>query len=303
MTSIHSIPHNNNLNLYNFLNGQRSNDYTVQEELGFQTTGNIQALLNSNPNQLKHVYEGILFNPTNHTNDNENVLGKINATKKDWSPLRESQPKTPNVNLSYKPNSDLLPLYPNGVNNTVLGPTRDMMIDGTTSVTLAGISTFGLTGQGASILNNPYNDIGHELNPYGIATEFGTRVLSEGKYSCEDIGAGLNVPTLKTYPNNNGAFYAKPTQMDLNIPLYQTGDWTNEQYFPDNFFAEFNNSVGVGCAIPVKPIPHRGPHGPSPRPPHHGPSGPPRPPHHGPSGPPRPPHHGPSGPPRPVGPY
>lgn len=245
MTSINSIPHNNNLNLYNFLNGQRSNDYTVQEECGFQTTGNIQALLNSNPNQLKHIYEGLLFNPTNHTNDDENILGKIHATKKDWSPLRKSQPKTPQLELNNKSNSELLPLYPNGVPNTILGPTRDMMIDGTTSVTLAGISTFGVTDP--SILNNPYNDIGHELNPYGIATEFGTRVLSEGKYSCKDIGAGLNVPTLKTYPNNNGAFYAKPTQMDSNIPLYQTGNWTDETVFPENFFAEFNNNIDVNC--------------------------------------------------------
>ena len=63
MTSIHSVQNNNNLNLYNFLNGQRSQDYTVQEELGFQTTGNIQALLNSNPHSLKHITDGILLAP------------------------------------------------------------------------------------------------------------------------------------------------------------------------------------------------------------------------------------------------
>ena len=248
MTSIHSIPHNNNLNLYNFLNGKRSNDYTVQEEIGFQTTGNIQALLNSNQDKLKNVYEGIIFNPTNHTNDNENVLGKINATKKDWTSLKVTQPKTPLLYCNQQPNSELLPFYPEGIPNTVMNPTCNMMIDGNTSVTLAGISTFGLTGQGASILNNPYNDIGHELNPCGKATEFGTRVLSEGKYACENIGAGLNVPELKTYKNNNGAFYAKPTQTNSDVPLYQTGDWKDESVFPGNFFSEFNDSVGVGCA-------------------------------------------------------
>lgn len=245
MTSIHSIPHNNNLNLYNFLNGQRSNDYTVQEELGFQTTGNIQALLNTDPQTLKNVYEGIIFNPTNNTNGDDDVIGKIYSTKNNWTPQKNTQPKTPMLYCNEQQNSELLPFYPNGEPNTILNPNCKMLLDNTASVTLAGISTFGVTDP--SILNNPNNDIGHELNTCGIATEFGSRVLSEGKYSCKDIGAGLNVPSLKTYSNNNGAYYAKPTQMNSNIPLYQTGNWTDEKVFPDNFFAEFNNSVGIGC--------------------------------------------------------
>jgi hypothetical protein len=245
MTSIHSIPNTDNINLYEFLKGKRSNDYTVKEEHGLPTTGNIQALLNSDPNTLKNISEGILFNSAIYTNDDETIIGKINATKKDWTPLKKSQPKTPILYCNQSPNSDLLPIYPSGFHNKVLNPNCNMMIDGTTSVTLAGISTFGVTDP--SILNNPYNDIGHELNPYGIATEYGTRVLSEGKYACENIGAGLNVPSLKTHRNNNGAFYAKPTQIDDEIPLYQTGDWKDESVFPGNFFSEFNDSVGVGC--------------------------------------------------------
>ena len=266
MTSIHSVQNNHNLNLYNFLNGQRSNDYTVQEEQGFQTTGNIQALLNSNPHSLKYITDGILFNPTNHTNNDETFINKINPTKQDWDPLSEPQPTTPHIYCDQQHNSELLPFYPNGVPNTVLNPTCKMMIDETASATLAGISTFGITDP--YILNNPYNDIGHELNPYGYATPYGIRVLSEGKTACEDIGAGLNVPTLKTYQNDNGAFVAKPTQMDENIPLYQVGDWTNSNNFPDNFLAEFNENVGVGCVdVNVRPISVR-PSGPS------GPSGP-----------------------------
>ena len=48
MTSI------DNLNLYNFIEGQRA-DTVNKEESGFRVNGNIGSLLNSNPNYLKSI--------------------------------------------------------------------------------------------------------------------------------------------------------------------------------------------------------------------------------------------------------
>jgi hypothetical protein len=265
MTSIHNVKTNKNVNLYDFLTGNRATEYTVQEETGFPTTGNIQALLNSNPHSLRNVYDGIMFNPTNHTNDLETTIGKINPKKHDWTPLKQPQPKTEQIYCDEMPHSELLPFYPNGVPNIVLNPTCDMSLGGTASVTLAGISTMGITD--INVLNNPYNNIGHELNPYGIATKYGQRVLGQGFNACQDIGAGLNVPILKTKPNNNGSFISVPTQMNKDIPLYQVDDWSDSTNFPNNFLAEFNNYVGVGCSIPDSDPIIVGPSGPS------GPSG------------------------------
>ena len=108
------------------------------------------------------------------------------------------------------------------------------------------------------ILNNPNNDIGHEVQTYGIANGNGLRALSQGKNSCQKLGDGLNVPNLDVYQNNNDSYIASPRTMHPNIPLYQVGDWTNN--VPNNFLQEFNNHVGEGCNNPSpKPKPH--PHG------------------------------------------
>ena len=82
MTSISEHKNFKDINLLNFLNGVRSTSYTIPEEMGFPTTGNIGSLLNSNPLKLKNIYDGIMFNPTNKTNSNETIVGRIHPLKK-----------------------------------------------------------------------------------------------------------------------------------------------------------------------------------------------------------------------------
>lgn len=271
MSSIHENKSSKDINLFNFLNGKRATAYTVPEEIGFQTTGNIGALLNSHAAKLANINEGILFNPTNHTDSSETIVGRVHPKKNDWTVLHknEEQPPTPQLYCDEQPLSELLPFYPNGVQNKILNPTCNMTIDGVASPTLAGISMMG--GNDPKMFNNPYNDIGHQINAYGFANEYGTRALGEGKVACQELTEGLNVPPLKVQGNNNGAYIASP---GLSLPgqtnlqdLYTVGNWTDPNKFPNNFINTFNQHVGEGCDGPsprhpihVRPIP-RGPGG------------------------------------------
>ena len=69
--------------------------YTVPEEIGFQTTGNIGSLLNSHPTKLVSINDGILFNPTNRTDSSETIVGRVHPMKNDWRVLHAEQPPTP----------------------------------------------------------------------------------------------------------------------------------------------------------------------------------------------------------------
>ena len=276
MTSIHENKSYIDLNLFNFLNGKRATAYTVPEEIGFQTTGNIGALLNSHPAKLASINEGILFNPTNRTDSRETIIGRVHPMKNDWTVLHAEQPPTPQLYCDEQPLSELLPSYPNGVPNIILNPTCNMTIDGVASPTLAGISMMG--GNDPKMFNNPDIDIGHQINAYGIAKEHGTRALGEGKVACQELTEGLNVPPLIVQSNNHGAYIASPNdpsgQTDLQ-DLYAVGNWTDPNKFPNNFINRFNQHVGEGCDGPgpspgpgpgpgpinVRPIP-RGPRGP-----------------------------------------
>lgn len=245
MSNIYDIKKYNNINLYDFLNGNRSSNYTVPEEMGFPTTGNIGSIINTNPNELSNINNGILYNPTNKTNSNETIIGRINPSKKDWKILKTEQPETPLLYCNEQQLSDLLPFYPNGIPNKIINPTCNMTINGVASPTLAGISLMGINN--SDIINNPYNDIGHQLNAYGFANENGTRALGQGKVSCQELTEGLNVPPLKLEKNNNNAFVTNPSITNPNVPLYQVGDWSNKNLFPNNFINVFNQNVGNGC--------------------------------------------------------
>lgn len=271
MTSIHENKSLKDINLFNFLNGKRATAYTVPEEIGFQTTGNIGSLLNSHPAKLASINDGILFNPTNRTYSRETIVGRVHPMKNDWKVLHAEQPPTPQLYCDEQPLSDLMPFYPNGVPNKILNPTCNMTIDGVASPTLAGINMMG--GNDPKMFNNPHNDIGHEINAYGIANKYGTRALGQGKNSCQKLTNGLNVPQLKVENNNHGSYVANPA---LSLPgqknlqdLYTVGNWTDPNIFPNNFINTFNENVGEDCygpgpgpspPIPVRPIP-RGPGG------------------------------------------
>jgi hypothetical protein len=281
MTDIKNIRNNNNLGLNNFLNGHIAEKYTVPEEIGFHITGNIGALLNTNPRKLESVKEGIMFNPYNYTDSSDTFIGKVHAAKHDWVQQKIAQPNTPLLHYNERQTSDLLPLYPNGIPNLNLTPSPNMTLNGYASPTIAGITTFGVNNP--DVLNTSSNDIGNELNTYGHANVNGTRALSQGRVSCQKLTQGLNVPELRVEHNIRGAYVANPIKTHPNIPLYQVGDWTT--HMPNNFIKEYNNHVGQYCnGYPPHPHPTPGP-GPGPSP---GPSpgpGPPGPPGHKPRGP------------------
>ena len=265
MTSINEIKSSKDINLFNFLNGARATAYTVPEEIGFQTTGNIGSLLNSNPAKLATINDGLLFNPTNRTDSSDTIIGRVHPMNNDWAVLEREQPPTPKLYCDEKPLSELAPFYPNGVPNKILNPTCNMTIDGVASPTLAGISMMG--GNYSNMFNNPHNDIGHQINAYGHANIYGTRALGEGKSSCQQITEGLNVPPLRVQNNNHGAYISSPYislpgQKDLQ-DLYAVGNWTDPEKFPNNFINTFNQNVGQGCSgnsVQMKPTP-RGPGG------------------------------------------
>ena len=274
MTSIHEIKNLTGPNLLNFLEGKRAFvytepdgkrvfGYTEPEEKGFHTTGNIGALLNSHPNKLHSIKDGILFNPTNLTNSNNTLIGRVHPMKNDWRILTATEPNTETFYCDEQPLSELLPHYPNGVPNIILNPTCNMTIGGLASPTLAGISLMGINNP--DVLNNATNDIGHQLNAYGFANKNGTRALGEGKNSCQKLTAGLNVPPLKVQENRNDSYIASPA---LSLPgetniqdLYQVGNWTDPRLFPNNFINEFNNYVGEGCNGPPGTFVPAGPSG------------------------------------------
>ena len=261
MTSIHENKSLKDINLFNFLNGTRATSYTVPEEMGFQTTGNIGSLLNSHPAKLGNIYDGIMFNPTNRTDSSHTIIGRVHPMKNDWTVLgkNDEQPPTPQLYCNEQPLSELMPFYPNGVPNKILNPTCNMTINGVASPTLAGISMMG--GNDPDMFNNPHNDIGHQINAYGHANEYGTRALGQGKVACQGLTEGLNVPPLRVQNNNHGAYIASP---DISLPgqtdlqdLYAVGNWADPEKFPNNFINTFNENVGESCNVPpVHPVPH-----------------------------------------------
>ena len=236
MTSI-----DNNLNLYDFIQGQRANTVN-KEESGFRINGNIGSLLNSNPHYLKSIHEGILYSGANITNHSENIIGRIHAMKHDWKELKKTAPDTPLLYCNNQYKSELLPNYPNGIHNKVLSPNCNMMLGNVASPTLYGETTAFVNDP--DILNNPVNNIGHEIQAYGIANKYGMRALGQGKNACEPLENGYNVPTLKVQKNKNGSYISKPISVHSDIPLYQVGDWTE---IKPNFLSEFNDNVGEDC--------------------------------------------------------
>lgn len=236
MTSIDS-----NLNLYDFIQGQRAKTIN-QEESGFRINGNIGSLLNSNPRDLKNIHEGIIYSNANITDHSNNILGRVHAMKNDWKQLEKTAPDTPLLYCNYQYNSELLPTYPNGIPNKVLSPDCNMMIGNTASPTLYGETTAFVNDH--NVLNNPINNIGHEVQPYGFSNQYGMRALGQGKNACQKLENGNNVPILKVQNNNNGSYISNPVSVHSDIPLYQVGNWTEVK---PNFLSEFNDNIGEGC--------------------------------------------------------
>jgi len=239
MTSIDKNNHSkiHNPSVYTFLEGDIAKDYTNPEEKGFHITGNIGSLLNLPSKDLDSIHEGIVFNAFNHTDDSENIIGNVKPLKNDWAMQKIPQPKTPQLHCNEKQLSELLPHYPNGIPNINLNPNCDLKLGNYASPTLAGISTFGYNDP--ELINDARNNIGHELETYGIANKTGTRVIGQGRSSCDNLLPGYNVPSLKTVENNN-SYYSTPVSFSPHVPLYQVGNWTENT---DNFLKTFNENV------------------------------------------------------------
>ena len=256
MTSIDNIKNSkdtSNISVLNFLNGERSSAYVVPEEKGFITTGNIGALLNTSSCHLDKIYDGIVLNTRNNTDHSDTFIGRIKSSRNDWTELKQQHPETPKLYCNEQQLSELLPYYPNteseeqpyGIPNVLLNPNCNMQISGVAAPQVYGGTSAFVNNP--SVLNNPYNDIGHELQAYGIAENNGLRVLSQSKVSCDKLGEGLNVPNLRVHSSNTGAYIASPYLFHPDFPLYSVGDWTTLETETPNFLQEFNNNAGKSC--------------------------------------------------------
>ena len=280
MTSVKNInaydKERQNTNLYSFLKGDIGIDYTVPEEKGFEIQGNIGAIFNTNPNKLKNVWNGLIVNTLNKTNNSLNLVNNIEPSKADYSSQNSHVVPTPLLFNQWdflNKQSELLPTYPNSNNipNKFITPDYNLEINGTASPTLYGESLAFINNH--ELITNPHNNIGNELEPYGLAVPNGGRALSQGKNSCVKDGfvqPGLNVPNLGIQHNNNNSFVANPSPQfpgQTREDLYTVGNWAqctdnscsvfaNPYSTDSNFIQEFNTYVGDRCQ---GPRPHRGP--------------------------------------------
>ena len=228
-------------NLYNFTNGDIADNYTIKEERGFPIQGAIGSILNSNDNVLKNINDGLFLNIKNKTDHSHDMINTIFPRTMNhdglYSNPHHEQPDTPLLycDTSIK-TSELLEQYPNGVPNKFIAPNCFLKVNNVLSPTLYGASTFGLND--VDILNNPNNNIGHEIENFGSANKYGSRAIGQGRNACKELMPGYNVPSLYTN-NNNNSYISEPGTFDKDVPLYQVGDWTKQ---PDNFMYEFNNT-------------------------------------------------------------
>jgi len=232
--------------LNKFMNGNIAENYTIQEEQGFPIQGSVGAILNvDKKNKLDTVNNGLIINTKVDTNekyknrDYSNIgINEHSNRDKDWVNPIVSQPSTPLKFCNTNQNSELLPNYPNGIENKNITPTcNNLTINGVGSPMLYGASTYGVNDP--SLLTNPQNNIGHEIEPYGVANDYGFRAIGQGKNSCKPMMPGFNVPTLELSKNNNGSYLSSPTTFNKDIPLYQVGNWTE---IPNNYLSNYENS-------------------------------------------------------------
>ena len=252
MTNHNHNNNNNGPNVYGFINGNIGTAYVNPEEKGFQVHGNIGSLLNSSACFLNNIHEGILLNSQNLTDHTNTIVGRVTSENNTWQIPAEPQPPTPLLYCDKTHLSELLPFYPNtesnlhpnGIPNILLNPNCDMKLGGHATPHLAGISSAFVNNP--DVLNDTPNDIGHEVNPFGIANSNGLRALGQGRNSCQKLTQGHLVPYLNVEKNINNSYIANPTTFHPDVPLYQVGNWPEK--VPGNFLQEFNNNVGQGCS-------------------------------------------------------
>lgn len=230
--------------LNNFMTGDIASNYVVKEQQGFPIQGSVGTILNLNPNSLKDINDGLILNIENNTiGSQKDLFSDYNLFKYDNNDncYVNSKKKQPFTQLTYcgdNQTSELLPVYPNGIKNDNKSPNcKNLTYNNVGSPTLYGETTFGIND--VSILTNPNNNIGYEISPFGDATKRGgQRALGQGRYSCDNMLPGYNVPSLTLMKNNFDSYYSEPVSFNDNIPLYQVGNWTK---IPGNYLQEFNN--------------------------------------------------------------
>tara|TARA_B100000886_G_C20409508_1_gene486367 strand:+ start:40 stop:810 length:771 start_codon:yes stop_codon:yes gene_type:complete len=233
-----------------FMNGNIAENYTIQEEQGFPIQGAVGTILNIKKKQdVENVKNGLVVNPLNKTKNIEGGrlgpllsvdagINQLSPLDNNWVNPKMPQPMTPLKYCNDTQVSELLPKYPNGITNNTLTPNcKTLTLNNIGSPLLYGASTFGVND--SSLLTNPQNNIGHEIETFGLSNEYGARALGQGKNACKPMISGFNVPSLNTFKNENGSYISTPVSFNNDIPLYQVGDWTN---IPGNFLHNFENA-------------------------------------------------------------
>jgi len=210
------------VSLENFTNGKRMNNYSEKTDYGFYTQGNIGSILNDKTCQSETFKGGgICVNQRNHTEKVSTHFLEYATKKLDTSITQ----------------SELLPHYPNGVKNMILGPEENLTLDRVGYPSLYGTTTAFINKP--ELINNPDNNIGHEIQSYGLANSSGSRSLGQGRHSKIDMTPGQNIPNLKV-KNINGNYISTPVPIESDLNLYQVGNWTK---LPNNFISNFENSI------------------------------------------------------------
>ena len=184
--------------ILNFTQGKRANDYSEPTQQGFNIQGNIGTILNSN--ECDNKTTGLCINTGNKTENNETMFKEFD---------------TMSVSNGIE-RSVLLENYPSGPPNMLLGSDFNNNLNGELHPALYGETTYGLND--SKLVSSSSNDIGHEIQAFGKANQYGSRALSQGKYSTEKMLPGYNIPQMDTV--YSGDRYIVKTEQEQE-------DWRN----------------------------------------------------------------------------
>ena len=199
-----------------FIDGNSTDlQYSSFTETGLPVQGNIGSILLSNNKNAKCVnnLSGLCNESSNITNNNNVFVNNIPSPDGDWIIPKDSYVKTPKLNT----NVDSL------TGESLLQPS-DFKLNNKINPELYGVSSFGVDN--INLLDST-NNIGNEISYLNSK-----RVLSEGKYSTDEISCGSLVPNLIKNKDNN-----------ICVPsnnYYQVGDWKTTD---NNFYSKWIDSV------------------------------------------------------------
>ena len=164
------------VSLLNFTNGKSSEYYSSPSEIGFNVQGNIGAILNDTScENITSIQGGICVNQKNKTKDPGTILNNIHLSNRhnEYEPYYTEQDTEIITNGIEQ--SQLLPHYTNGIPNMILGPSPNLTLNGVGYPSLYGETTAFINNP--NLINNPNNNIGHQVSSMGLANINGSRGL------------------------------------------------------------------------------------------------------------------------------